>query len=773
MSSNKISVFNGISPKCLREVDYTEILENIKNGVYRNEIEEVKKIKQNNGLEAYRSAKQQLPAVCFCGTFFTKRAIKNIKTITGFIIPDLDHLENIDNIFELLCQDENIWFAFKSPSGDGIKCGMRSQEINSDSDLKSVFKKVSVYFKEIYNIEIDKACKDISRLTFVSYDKTIFINQKPTYFTWNQPKPVDFEITDTEDWEFVYGRKVLSHACKEIEYSVPGEQHYTRIKQARLVGGYIAGGIIDEYTAVLALENAVIKSGVQSFDKAMRTIHDAIENGKKEPLKPTPIKNTKVDGLPFCYWVENSEGNLVISHFELIKYLQKNGFKQMYLNKKENLDTVHIRVIDNVIYDTNINEIKSFILKSIDNLPEQITTSFTTHELNELMQRNIDVVITEGKLTRLEFVEVDNMTDTKDCCFLYFKNGFMEIEREGCCFKEYSCLEKPIFKNQIINFDYNPQLNFADSEYMRFCKNVCTDTEKGFFEDRYNALRTVIGKVIHTYSVSGNQRAFIFCENTKLLDKSEGGSGKGILADSFKYFRKLVTIGAKGFKPDTPFSFQRLNYDTQIINMDDMTKDFDYESFFDKITGGFEFEKKNKGKYKFPIEKNPTLLITTNYPVKQKSGSLDRRYYFFELTTYYNVDFTPEEDFGHFLFAEWDEYQWNCFYNFIIDCISYYFNNNRELPEYKSDTLMSKRVISAIGKDFYEFFSELEMNVVYEPDALYERFCDRYTTANRKPTKNKFSMKLTEYCKDKNIELERPQKRLNGVPVRHYMLNQK
>jgi hypothetical protein len=77
---------------------------------------------------------------------------------------------------------------------------------------------------------------------------------------------------------------------------VKGEQHRERLKQSRLVGGFIASAFIDESNALLALEQAVKDSGARLMGQAMETIRDGIEYGKQSPLQPEerePVKKKK------------------------------------------------------------------------------------------------------------------------------------------------------------------------------------------------------------------------------------------------------------------------------------------------------------------------------------------------------------------------------------------------------------------------------------------------------------------------------------------------
>jgi len=292
MIDDNISVFKGILPDSVSTATWQKALDNIKSDKYRKLIEQARTVKD---VVKYRKIKTKLPSITFSGTFEKRRNCGNVSSTTGFILPDLDHLKNVELIFDLLTQDKNIWFVFRSPSGEGIKAGFRSQNIENDENHKIFYFSVERYFKEIYGITIDPACKDIARLTFVSHDPKLWINSDPQYFNvsaWGPisppkqlAKPIDFSHSAGKQ---KYAMKVLESCCEEIKQSSPGNQHHTRLKAARLIGGYIQ--YLDESYVLSALERASITSGVKRIAPAMKTIKDGIEYGKSEPLEIEDIK---------------------------------------------------------------------------------------------------------------------------------------------------------------------------------------------------------------------------------------------------------------------------------------------------------------------------------------------------------------------------------------------------------------------------------------------------------------------------------------------------
>ena len=286
--TDNISVFRGIKPEPIKTTTWQTALKTIRSERFRELIEQARAIKDP---AEYRKFKTSLPSVTFGGTFKTKRNCKNISYPTGFIISDLDHLGNYTNlIFDFLTQDENVWFVFRSPSGEGIKAGIRAEGIKADVEHKQLFFAIERYFKEVYGLKIDPACKDISRLTFMSHDPGLWINPRPQYFKildWKPPTHTSqtpkISVSDSGPGKEKYARKVLQSCCKEIKESLPGGQHHVRLKAARLIGGFLQ--YINEAEVITALEEAVVASGVERTAPAMKTVRDGLAYGKMQPIE--------------------------------------------------------------------------------------------------------------------------------------------------------------------------------------------------------------------------------------------------------------------------------------------------------------------------------------------------------------------------------------------------------------------------------------------------------------------------------------------------------
>ena len=87
---------------------------------------------------------------------------------------DIDKLEDVKSTKLILESDAYTFAAFTSPSGNGLK--VLIQVNGNENEHSFLLNGLQNYYKDIYKIEIDKACKDICRGAFLSYDPSIYVN---------------------------------------------------------------------------------------------------------------------------------------------------------------------------------------------------------------------------------------------------------------------------------------------------------------------------------------------------------------------------------------------------------------------------------------------------------------------------------------------------------------------------------------------------------------------------------------------------------------------
>lgn len=363
--SDNISGFKGIYPEPIATITWQKVLNNIKSGKYEKPINTVRDIISKYGAksEKYKKAKCHLPSVSFGGTF-SHRANNQIISPTGFIIPDMDNIpKQVESLFNLLLQDTNIWFVFRSPSGQGLKVGIRANDITNDDDHKKLYFSVERYFKELYGVKIDVACKDISRLTFVSHDPNLWIHSEPQFFdieVWQPEKSVaETPIYIPQEWNSnkeKYASKVLEGCCQKLLECPEGTKHITRLKQARLIGGYIQW--LNEDKVLSLFEQSIIASGTPNVAQAMKTVRDGIEYGKAKPLVIEDL-NTFQKNNDITYYYEeheisNSDDNLddyedIRGHFDNFEDIRGHSEDSMRTLRGQHEDTYEDKIENEMI----------------------------------------------------------------------------------------------------------------------------------------------------------------------------------------------------------------------------------------------------------------------------------------------------------------------------------------------------------------------------------------------------------------------------------------
>lgn len=116
--------------------------------------------------------------VTFCGEFDT-RSNNAIKSVSGLLCIDFDHIEELEVLFAKLLEDEYFQtvLLFRSPSGDGLKWIIEIPP--TDLPHPDFFRAIENYIFKTYGVKIDGSGKDISRACFLCHDPNAYIN--PNY----------------------------------------------------------------------------------------------------------------------------------------------------------------------------------------------------------------------------------------------------------------------------------------------------------------------------------------------------------------------------------------------------------------------------------------------------------------------------------------------------------------------------------------------------------------------------------------------------------------
>lgn len=127
--------------------------------------------------EARKFKASKFDYVTFSGTF-EKRNDKALLNHSGLLTIDFDHISDLQQLKNQLLNDKyfETELLFVSPSGDGLKWIILIDI--TESTHQNFFNAIANYIKEVYQLEVDKSGKDVSRACFLPFDPEVFINPK-------------------------------------------------------------------------------------------------------------------------------------------------------------------------------------------------------------------------------------------------------------------------------------------------------------------------------------------------------------------------------------------------------------------------------------------------------------------------------------------------------------------------------------------------------------------------------------------------------------------
>lgn len=271
-------------PTPIETLSLAEALAHIHDGMYQRRIAWLRRATP----DAYRTAKRHLPAMTLCGTFAPRRGIAYLQQHGGVVHGDLDHLDDVEAVKQRLAADPHVVYAFVSPSGAGLKVGIHVTPVADDAAYKRGWQAAAAYCHDAYGLTWDPSGKDISRLCYVSWDPALYSNLDAEVFDIPPtpipaPRPPQRSVPFRGSRAYGYAERAIQTATQMIESAELGTRHHTRLRAARLLGGYIGGGLLSEARALGALMQALIGQ-TEDFDRALETVVDGLEYGKTHPI---------------------------------------------------------------------------------------------------------------------------------------------------------------------------------------------------------------------------------------------------------------------------------------------------------------------------------------------------------------------------------------------------------------------------------------------------------------------------------------------------------
>ena len=697
-----------------KEID--DVLLDIKNGSNKDFVLTIRKERNKKKRD---ELKRSLRSICFSG-IFSYRSARNCTEHSGYACLDWDDIDEPEVLRDSLQDNEYIYSAFVSPSGNGVKALIKIPP--SIKDHKKYYEAIC----ETFDTKLDTSTKDISRVCYESYDPNLWINEDSkvwelkkdyTEVTQRNKYPKHFQIHDTNKKVDV----IMKWFNKKFTLNA-GERNNNLFKLA--CGLNRAGMPKDEclvtfnsfYSA--GLKEAEIKSIVDSaykntheFDtltliddnkivEAERLLKKGINKAKRE-YKREGLSNDEIDDIIdfdfeedfLIFWDVDKNGKIALNDYKFKLFLENRGYYKVQLNEKE---FTFVKVYNNVISEINETHIKDFILNYVIEIDIDVYNYFA----------KATTKFTEGYLNQLATRELTMLRDNPDESYLFFKNIIAKVTKDKVEYIKYIDCGGLVWKKNIINREF--KMSKGKSDFEVFVNNISGDDK-----ERKKTLECSIGYLLNTYKKQNEGVSIVLYDET-LNDNPSGRTGKTVLSKALGELRKITTLNGKEFNNKGQFPYQTVNLDDNILVFDDLTRNFKFEELFSIITGDLTLNKKNLQPIVIPYERSPKILFTSNYVLSGTGDSHEARKIEIELYRHYSKDHQPVDEFKKMFFTDWNEQEWNDFYSYMIRNIQLYFENGLIKPELA--TARTRKLISNTNEDFYDF---CENEFLWSSDKLY------------------------------------------------------
>lgn len=384
------------------------------------------------------------------------------------------------------------------------------------------------------------------------------------------------------------------------------------------------------------------------------------------------------------FWIKPGK-TIHIKYTELLNWLHCIGFRKY----KGSI----VQVIDNIVSISGTQAMKQAFLNEVE------------FEVRDKMFEKVGGMFSDegGLMAMLNELEGDFVTDGPDHTWLFFSNVAVRVSA-SVDLHDYKTISGLIWESDVIAREfYHKEYEGCDAD--KFVSILGGDRKK--------QLQEIIGYSISRYKDPINPRAVLIMEDIPADEEgdSQGGSGKGLMFQFIKEFRKAVSFDGKNFRPADPFLYQNIEPDTSIIFIDDVDKSFKFGQLFSIITGDLQVNKKNRPQIIIPFCQSPKIFLTSNFSIGGMDQSSRRRKYEFAVTKHFGEEHSPVDEFGRRFFSDWDKNEWLKFDNMIADCCRLYLseidkkqignitensherslinNTNREFVEYMDNQLCS------------------------------------------------------------------------------------
>ena len=248
--SRSISTFNNAfqqTPSGTMTVE--TFLHGIQSGKWKKQVEDVRALTDSSQI---KEAKKRVPAVAPSALFNGRRGMAYVQQHSGFINLDIDGKEN-PGIADRAARgrvyaDQYVFAGHVSVSGHGLSLYVQIDPAQHEA----AFLQLEAYYRQAWGVHVDPACKDVSRLRFVSYDPALYRNHEARAFIARKKR-------------FNTGRQQVRRSVDRAAVQDSG-QYFEAVLSQILAAGYdLTGSYYDWVKIGFALAEGHGEAGRQYF----------------------------------------------------------------------------------------------------------------------------------------------------------------------------------------------------------------------------------------------------------------------------------------------------------------------------------------------------------------------------------------------------------------------------------------------------------------------------------------------------------------------------
>ena len=382
-----------------------------------------------------------------------------------------------------------------------------------------------------------------------------------------------------------------------------------------------------------------------------------------------------------------------INYHHLIEFLRREKIGIYFKDSSMKDLKIVQEVTENIIDEINHNQLSKLI-------ESELINSFSNKDLSNFYSDA--TILNPAFHKKFNRYEINKYRDQKNNIHLFFNENIIRITADNIeVLKWNECNfngEKVWLKNVSDKyFNIDTAMQYENSMWYNFCKNAVT--EKGL-----PALMQSLGYMIHNYKDPSVGKMIVYADGSDNSDSMEanGRSGKTLISyEALKRLRKLTFIEGKRFDSTNRFAYQTVDPLSDIVMIDDVKPDFRYVDLYNAITNYFSIERKGLQPITLSYEESPKFLVTSNYGILSSGGSDIGRREVIGFSNYYNVGYSPKDEFKTTFFKEWSNDEYNWFYGFFIKSCQMYLKEG--LTSFGNEVIDKKALINVVGTDFYDW----------------------------------------------------------------------